>query len=150
MMNTTRRFGCQRGFTLIEMLCAVSVAGFLSSVAYPAFKSVLHKTRRSDALVAMMQVQVAQERYRASSVGYGSLAEIGAAAQSPSRYYTIAIEAASESGYELRATASGNQAGDTPCHVLTLRVDGANLTQSSSSGAGVDNPTEENRKCWSL
>jgi prepilin-type N-terminal cleavage/methylation domain-containing protein len=41
-MNTTRLSGRERGFTLIEMLCAVSVAGFLWSVAYAAFHSVLH------------------------------------------------------------------------------------------------------------
>jgi len=149
-MNTSRLSRRQRGFTLIEMLCAVSVAGFLSSVAYPAFQSVLHKARRGDALVAIMQVQVAQERHRASNAGYGSLAEIGAAAQSPSRYYTLAINAASDSGYEVVATASGTQASDSACHLLKLRVDGANVTQSSSNRTGVDNPAEENRKCWSL
>ena len=149
-MNITRFSSRERGFTLIEMLCAVSVAGFLSSVAYPAFQSVLHKARRADALVALMQVQVAQERHRASNAGYGSLAEIGAAAQSPSRYYTLAINAASDSGYEVLATASGAQASDTTCHLLKLKVDGANVMQSSSTGAGVDNPSEENRKCWSL
>ena len=31
-----------------------------------------------------------------------------------------------------------------------VKVDGANVTQSSSTGAGVANPAEENRKCWSL
>ena len=149
-MNNSRLSCRERGFTLIEMLCAVSVAGFLSSVAYPAFQSVLHKARRGDALVAMMQVQVAQERHRASNAGYGSLAEVGAAAQSPSRNYTLAVQAASESGYEVLATASGPQAGDSACHLLKLKVDGANVAQSSSTGAGVDNPAEENRKCWSL
>src|SRR5438105_14672204 len=149
-MNITRLSGRERGFTLIEILCAMSVAGFLSSVAYPAFQSVLHKARRADALVAMMQVQVAQERHRASNAGYGSLAETGAAGQSPSRYYTLVIQAASDSGYEVLATASGAQAGDTPCRLLKLKIAGANLTQSSSTGAGLDNPAEENRKCWSL
>ena len=41
------------GFTLIEMMCAVAVAGVLSSVAYPGFTKVLHKARRSDAHVAL-------------------------------------------------------------------------------------------------
>src|SRR5437762_9961775 len=126
-MNITRLSCRQRGFTLIEMLCAVSVAGFLSSVAYPAFQLVLHKARRADALVAMMQVQVAQERHRASNAGYGSLAEIGAPAQSPSHHYALAIQAPSDTGYEVLATASGTQASDTACHLLKLKVDGANV-----------------------
>jgi type IV pilus assembly protein PilE len=149
-MNDVVRSRRQRGFSLIEMLCAVSVAGFLSSVAYPAFQAVMHKTRRSDALVALMLVQVAQERHRASHAGYGSLAEIGAADRSPARHYTLAVGAASETGYEVVATASGSQAGDIGCRVLKLVVDGADVTQSSMSAANVTNPAEENRKCWSL
>ena len=62
----------------------------------------------------------------------------------------LAITAASDSGYEAVATASGTQASDSACHRLKLKVDGANVTQSSSTAAGVDNPAEENRKCWSL
>src|SRR6185369_14332228 len=114
LQPTSRR---NRGFTLIELLCAVSVAGFLSSVAYPTFTSVIHKARRSDALVALMQVQVAQERHRSAHAAYGSLDEIGIAALSPSRHYTLVIGASSDSGYEVEATATGSQSADTSCRV---------------------------------
>lgn len=149
-MNLPLNARRSRGFTLIELLCAVSVAGFLSSVAYPGFQSVIHKARRCDALVAMMQVQVAQERHRSAHSGYGSLDEIGIGAQSPSHHYTLAISASSESGYEVQATASGSQSADAACRVLKLKVDGANLIQSSGPSASTDNPAEVNRKCWSL
>jgi type IV pilus assembly protein PilE len=139
-----------RGFTLIELLCAVAVAGILSSVAYPTFQGVIHKARRSDALVAVMQVQMAQERFRSGNAAYGSLDEIGAAGHSPSRHYTLSVSANSGSGYELQAAASGAQASDRSCRVLKLVVDGFNLTQASGSDARVDNPAEVNRKCWSL
>jgi type IV pilus assembly protein PilE len=145
--QTSRR---KRGFTMIELMCAVSVAGILSSVAYPTFTSVIHKARRSDALVAMMQVQMAQERHRANHAAYGSLDEIGVAAQSSSRHYTLVVSASSESGYEAQATAVGSQAADSNCRVLKLKLDGFNLTESSGPSASVDNPTEVNRKCWSL
>ena len=147
LQHVSRR---SRGFTLIELLCAVSVAGFLSSVAYPTFQSVIHKARRSDALVAMMQVQVAQERHRSAHAAYGSLDEIGIAAQSPSRHYTLVVSASSESGYDVEATATGGQSADTNCRVLKLRVDGSNLSQTSGPNASTDNPAEANKKCWSL
>ena len=68
-----------RGFTLIEMLLAISVAGLLSGIAYPSFQGVLHQVRRADAYVALLQAQAAQERWRANHREYGaSLAEIGA------------------------------------------------------------------------
>ena len=139
-----------RGFTMVELMCADSVVGFLSSVAYPTFTSVIHKARRSDALVSMMQVQVAQERHRASHAAYGSLEEIGMPAQSTSRHYTLAVSATSGSGYEAQATAVGSQAADANCRVLKLRLDGNNLTELSGPSANVDNPAEVNRKCWSL
>jgi len=139
-----------RGFTLIELLCAVSVAGFLSSVAYPAFQGVIHKARRSDALVAMMQVQVAQERFRAGNQSYGSSEQIGAPGHSPSRHYTISVSGNTDSGYEVTATAAGSQAGDATCRVLKLVSDGANLTQASGSDARADNSSEVNKKCWNL
>lgn len=146
-MNTLSQ---NRGFTLIELLCAVSVAGFLSSIAYPAFQSVIHKAHRSDALVALMQVQVAQERYRAGHLGYGSLEEIGAPAHSPSRHYTISVSGNGDNGYEVTATAAGGQANDATCRVLKLVSDGANLTQASGSDARTDNTSEVNKKCWNL
>ena len=62
------------GFTLIELMIATSVSGVLSSIAYPSFSGALQKVRRTDALVAMMQVQQAQERWRANNSRYGTLA----------------------------------------------------------------------------
>ena len=59
------------GFTLVEMLCAVVVASVLSSIAYPSFLGVVHRARRAEALVVLMQVQMAQERYRADHPTYG-------------------------------------------------------------------------------
>ncbi len=141
---------CNRGFTLVELLCAVSVAGFLSSLAYPTFQGAIHKARRSDALVALMQLSAAQERFRSGNPAYAGLAEIGVPALSPSRHYALSVRAASDSGYEALATASGSQAADTRCRVLKLVVDGANQTQASGADANTDNPAEVNQKCWNL
>jgi type IV pilus assembly protein PilE len=139
-----------RGFTLIELLCAVAVAAILASIAYPSFQAVIHRARRCDALVAMMMVQLAEERHRANHAVFGGLDEIGVAAQSPSRHYMLAMLSSTEMGYELQATATGAQASDANCRVLTLKMDGGNVSQSSASGTGAANSAEVNRKCWSL
>jgi type IV pilus assembly protein PilE len=138
------------GFTLIEMMIAVAVAGVLSSVAYPSFVGQVQKVRRTDAVVAMMQVQWAQERWRSNNTAYGSLAEIGTNANSPAGYYTLQVSGNSASGYDVLATAVGGQARDTNCAQMKLSMQGANTVYASGPDASVGNAAAANRQCWSL
>ncbi len=137
-----------QGFTLIELMLVVAVAGVLSGVAYPSFMGQLQKIRRADAMVALLQVQAAQERWRANNLAYGTLAEIGVAATSAAGHYTLLIAAASATGYEIVAAAAGSQVHDTACRHLRLRVDGGNLVQASGADAATNNGAQQNRQCW--
>ncbi|MDQ6628675.1 MAG: prepilin-type N-terminal cleavage/methylation domain-containing protein, partial [Pseudomonadota bacterium] len=78
-----------RGFTLIETMIVVGIAGVLSSIAYPSFTAHIQRARRSDAMVALMQVQLAQERFRSSNPSYGSLADLGLPSSSMSGHYSL-------------------------------------------------------------
>jgi len=140
----------QAGFTLIETMCAIAVAGVLSSVAYPTFSKALHKGRRSDAHVALMTLQMAQERYRSDHMSYGSVAEIGMPAVSPAKHYTLSVDTITDSGFKAQAVASGPQAADIRCRHLQITVDGLNVTQQSGADASVANTAEENKRCWGL
>jgi type IV pilus assembly protein PilE len=147
MTNRTNRRG-QRGFTLVEMMIAVAVAGVLSGIAFPSFQGVLHQARRSEALVALMQVQAAQERWRANHRAYGALAEIGVAATTPGGHFTLSLANVGEDGYDVLATATGGQSRDANCRVLRLRLDGATVSRASGPDALVANSTAKNRRCW--
>ena len=57
----------------------LGIASILSSIAYPSFQGSLQKARRTDALVALMQVQISQERWFVNHRGYGTLAELAPA-----------------------------------------------------------------------
>jgi len=138
------------GFTLIELMICIAVVGVLSSVAYPAFSGTLATTRRSDALVALMKVQVLQERYRADHASYGSLSQLGLDNASPSRHYQVEMLESSASGYVVRASAVGGQQRDTPCRHLRLTVDGLNLVYASGATDETNNASSANRRCWSL
>lgn len=137
-----------QGFTLIELMLVVAVAGVLSGVAYPSFMGQLQKIRRADAMVSLLQVQAAQERWRANNLAYGTLAEVGVAATSAAGHYTLQVAAASASGYEIVAAAAGSQAHDTACRHLRLRVEGGNVVQASGADAATNNSAQQNRQCW--
>lgn len=138
------------GFTLIETLAAVSIAGVLASVAYPSFEAPVQKARRTDALVALMQLQMAEERWHSNHRRYATLNELGAAATSANRYYTLQVVSADEDGFALQAVASGSQARDQACRYLTLSVSGTNVVQTSGPTAQAANPADANRRCWGL
>ena len=139
-----------RGFTLIEMMCTVTVAGLLGSVAYPAYTGTVAKTRRADALAATMALQAAQERYRSGSTSYGRLSDLGVAAASPAGHYTLSVPAASATGYTLLAAATGSQASDGACRYMKVTAEGANLSYSSGSTDAAANDAAANRRCWNL
>lgn len=133
------------GYTLIELMVCLAILAVLSSVAYPAFSSTLASTRRADALVALMQVQLRQERFRADHPSYGELAQIGA---DGSAHYALTLLARSAAGYAVRASAIGVQQRDAPCRHLQLTVDGVNVTYASGATEAADNAASANRRCW--
>ena len=137
-----------RGFTLVETLIAVGIAGVLSGIAYPSLESQVTRARRSDALASLMQAQLAQERHRANHRGYGDLAAIGLRPTSLSGHYAIEVAASAVDGYELVATATGRQARDASCQTLRLAVAGGSVAYASGPDSATSNPPALNRKCW--
>lgn len=136
------------GFTLIETMVAVTITGILSSLAYPSLDGHVLRARRGDALVSIMQTQLAEERWRANSNRYGSLAEIGATPTSLSGHYAMAV-AYTANDYTVQAVAAGGQSRDAGCRHMSLTVSGGNLGYASGPEASVANAAAQNRRCWS-
>jgi type IV pilus assembly protein PilE len=143
------RVRCNAGFTLIETMVTIGIAGVLSSVAYPSLEGQVMRARRTDALVALMQAQLAQERFRANNASYGSLADAGVRPTSPAGHYRIAVVSSDAAGFELLASAVAGQARDTRCRHLRLALADATLTYASGSDATTANGADANRACWS-
>lgn len=138
------------GFTLVEMAIATAVSGLIASVAYPSVSAALHKARRSEAMVAMMQLQHAQERWRSGNSRYASLSELGLATQVPGGHYRIEVADPRPEGYVAQAQATGAQAGDRACRYLVLVVDGAAVSYRSGDSQAASNDATVNRQCWNL
>ena len=134
------------GFTLIELLIVIVIVGILAAIAYPAYNSSVRKAKRTDAQAQMLNVQIAQEKYRANNTQYAAnLAAVGITSSSiVDGQYTLATAAIGGSevvAYTVTATAVGgkDQANDKAegqsCSTLTITV---------SAGAETRTPAV----CW--
>jgi len=141
------------GFTLIELVIVTGVIGVLALIAYPSFQDSVRKSRRSDAVAGLNQLQQLQERVRGQQPTYAdSFASMPAtaASTSPLRYYDLSINAASATGYSMTATATANspQFADTNCRGLRVEMGaGGQISYSSLNAAGDLDTTNANR-CW--
>lgn len=137
------------GFTLVETMVAVAIAGILSSIAYPSYVGVMNKARRFDAAAAMTSLRMAQERHRANDPQYaGTLAQIRIPALSPAGHYALSITSADARGFVAVAAAAGAQQGDERCRYLQLTVRDHLVTRASGSDVRVANTAAENKQCW--
>lgn len=64
--------GITPGFTLVEALVALLVAAILAAVALPGLAAQLRAARRAEAIATLLQVQQAQERWRAQCPCYAA------------------------------------------------------------------------------
>lgn len=111
----------QPGFTLIEVMIVVAIIAILASIALPSYVESVQRSRRADAVDALLNESQRAERLFTTSNSYAGFAPT---ATSPAEFYTIAISNNTATTYTLTATATGSQAGDTDCLTLTLNHQG--------------------------
>jgi prepilin-type N-terminal cleavage/methylation domain-containing protein len=69
------------GFTLVELLVAISIIGLLSLIVYASFGSAREQTRDKARFAKLKEVQLAIERYKAQNGVYPSAGCTATAAQ---------------------------------------------------------------------
>ena len=137
------------GFTLIELMIAVSIVAILAAIALPSYQEQIRRSRRSDGQVALMAIAIAQEKMRGHCTQYastlsgtpscdadGANAALGLDATSSEGYYRLSLSGASSAGFTATAVPIGHQARDTAggisCNPLTIDQDS----------------NREPRECW--
>lgn len=139
------------GFTLIEMMIVLVIAGILFFVALPAYQNSVLKSRRSAAKIGLADIMSRQEQYFINNKAYATgLAALGfpdpyyvdgQAQESPgagNRVYKLELVLNAAKFESARAIPQNSQTKDTRCGNFVLNVSGA---KSNSGGGSVS-------ECW--
>jgi len=127
-----------RGFSLIELVITLAIVAILATITVPSFSGLVARSRRSDAISTLLQIQLAQAHWRANRLAYApDLATLGwKVAASVDAHYRLHIEDASTSGFLVTAQPQGVQQGDV-CGIFAVDENGP-VFRDSFAG----------RDCW--
>ncbi|WP_020158399.1 MULTISPECIES: type IV pilin protein [Methylobacter] len=126
-MNTFKR---PAGFTLIELMIVVAMIGILASIAYPSYTEYVARAKRADGKAGILQVQLAQEKWRANNTSYSSAATV-CITPSPDGHYAISCSGVTATTYTVTATPNFT---DAKCTTLVIDEQG-NKTATGSDSA---------------
>jgi type IV pilus assembly protein PilE len=136
-----------KGFTLIELMIVVAIIAIIAAVAIPAYSDYVTRAKRADAKAALMEVQLAQEKFRANNPNYTNVAaSLPIDSTSPDGHYNITlaiVNATSNVGYTATAAPTATQI-DPECGSLVISVTAASGLVESITGTASATPD----LCW--
>jgi type IV pilus assembly protein PilE len=141
-----------RGFSLIELMIALGIAGVLSGIALPTYHQALQRSQRQDARIALLRIQQFQERHFAEHLRYAARLAVpadpeslGIDSVSDGGRYELSLQSNAEGlGYTALARARGPQASDRDCALLTLDQSG----RRGSGDASGRLLLPDTGRCW--
>lgn len=64
------------GLTLIELIIVLVIVSILATLAIPSYQQYMFNSRRSEAISALLGIQLAEEKFRTNNIQYGNLAAV--------------------------------------------------------------------------
>ena len=131
----------QRGFTLLELLTVLSIVAILAALSLPSYQQQVRQARRADGQTALLELAIAQERFRARCARYAERIDgpsdctpeaespgLGLDTLSADGHYRLSLSTVDASGFLAQAEPIGSQsrdrAGGLSCNPLTIDQDG--------------------------
>jgi type IV pilus assembly protein PilE len=152
MISSDRR---SPGFTLIELMIALTIIAVLASIAVPMYSKQVQKSRRVDARTAVTDLAGREERYLSTAGTYTNVAaNLGYTALpvvvGSGGYYTLSVNvpvvaAGVQPTYTAIATvvATSSQVKDLQCQYFSVDNTGKQFSSATNAG-GADTSTT----CW--
>jgi type IV pilus assembly protein PilE len=126
-----------RGVTLIELMVVVAILAIIASIAVPTYRKYLIRSQRSEAKIALLQLQTAQEKFymqnnvytdKVTTASTATIPGLGLPGTSETGKYDVAVSTLATGGQSYTATASprtgGGQADDKECANFTINERG--------------------------
>ncbi len=102
------------GLTLVELLIVLVIIAILAVIALPSYSDYVMRTRRSEGITALNNINLEQEKHRSNNATYATLGVLWAGTTSSENgHYALAITNPTATGYTVTATAQNAQANDT-------------------------------------
>jgi type IV pilus assembly protein PilE len=136
-----------RGFTLLELLIVIGIVALLAALALPSYLEYVRKGKRGEAITALGDISLREERYRADNPLYGTMDQLtGSAANTTTynnqyKYFSVSISGQTATGYTATATRKGDLASDSKCGNYSMTMNAGILTKAASGSMGDD-------YCW--
>lgn len=147
-----------KGFTLLELLIVTAIVGIIAGITYPTYQKFTVKTRRVDAITALLGLQLAQETYKTGCGRYAENIGVGRVCEKANATYTLKAKKFSKNGYYALSFDDGvsdkkykavakleAEYRDADCTHFTINQDSQRRSENSIS---VNNSDANNAKCW--
>jgi type IV pilus assembly protein PilE len=129
-----------RGFTLIEVMIVVAIAGILVAIAFPSYREYVLRGNRTQGQTLLVEAAARQERFYAQNSAYvtdnANKGNLQVNEGNYDDFYVLSVgTAVGDGGYTLTAT---QQFGDVDCGNLTLDARG----NKGNTGS------KDEEECW--